>query len=86
MTSKTADKAESKLEWIRDDAQDRPAPGQLEHYMDFLSVGRLGGGSKRSNLWKWQGYRGDRAPHGFEGVSRSRADAARAAETAYFGD
>jgi hypothetical protein len=74
----------AKLEWI-EGAQDRPAPGQLGNAMDFLSVGPLHGGQRR-DLWKWQGYRSDRAPHGFEGVCRTRADAARAAETAYFGD
>lgn len=79
------------LEWVparpddrtRDDF--RPAPGQLESHEDFLAIARLEFGPRR-NRWKWSGYRKDRAPHGFEGVCRSREDAARAAEVAYFSE
>ncbi len=83
-------KQDVKLQWIpareaagaREDY--RAAPGQLGH-QDFLSIARLECGPRRSR-WKWSGFRADRAPHGFEGVSRSRHDAALAAEQAYFAD
>ncbi len=79
------------LQWI--DAGQGPgaggeiaaAPGELEHGQDFLRVGEVAF-SSRANRWKWSGFRSGRAPHGFEGVSASRAAAARAAEEAYFGD
>ncbi len=80
----------SQLEWISPGAgalslEDLvPAPGQLEP-QDFLQVTRVGF-SARADRWKWTGFRGARAPHGFEGVSASREAARLAAEQAYFAD
>jgi len=80
----------SQLEWISPEAGALsmehlvPAPGQIAA-QDFLQVTRVGF-SARDNRWKWTGFRGDRAPHGFEGVSASREAARLAAELAYFAD